>query len=116
MSNLYIHNDSLGGNIAHDMGARFIKGGTAGTETFADITITRFSDFLLSTVATRRLPVKAEVETPRVVVKMDIEGLELDLVPDLFMTGGFNVVDNLHGEWHDCRLPQEDCDQVSRKI
>lgn len=113
-----IINDSYGGEIKHDVGSMFVKDNDTVEEmgkqmkissSFDEISMIRFSDFLLKTVSTRKLPLKAAVETPRVVVKMDIEGAELEVVPDMFLTGAFRVVDNLHGEWHGCHVPLVDC-------
>merc|ERR1711971_42443 len=42
----------------------------------------------------------AGVTTPRVVIKADIEGAELKIIPDMVVTGAFGHVDNLHMEWH----------------
>lgn len=36
----------------------------------------------------------------RVVIKADIEGAELKIIPDMVVTGAFGHVDNLHMEWH----------------
>jgi hypothetical protein len=35
-----------------------------------------------------------------VVIKADIEGAELKIIPDMVVTGAFGHVDNLHMEWH----------------
>jgi len=111
-------NDSYGGEIEHDLGSMFVKDDETVEEigervkisqAFDEINMIRFSEFLLDTVATRRLPLKSRVETPRVVVKMDIEGGELEIIPDMFLTGAFRVVDNLHGEWHGCHVPLVNC-------
>ena len=34
------------------------------------------------------------------VIKADIEGAELKIIPDMVVTGAFGHVDNLHMEWH----------------
>ena len=33
-------------------------------------------------------------------IKADIEGAELKILPDMIMTGALQHVDNLHMEWH----------------
>jgi len=118
MAQFAVINDSYGGEIQHDLGSMFVKDNETVEEmenkmkissSFDKIKMIRFSDYLLKTVATRKLPLKAAVETPRVVIKMDIEGAELEVVPDMFLTGAFKVVDNLHGEWHGCHVPLVDC-------
>jgi len=104
-------NTAWGTDLGHDVMGRFLDDeGNLGLkteennidvqETVHDINIVRFSEFVLETVATRKLPLKAQVIDPKVVVKMDIEGMELEVIPDMYMTGAFRYVDNLHGEWH----------------
>jgi len=68
--------------------------------TIDEVDIMRFSKFLNEVVKTRKLPLSAEVTDPKVVVKSDIEGSELQLVLDMITTGAFNHIDNLHMEWH----------------
>ena len=87
----------------------------------------RFAEFITEVVAKRKLPISAQVITPRVVIKVrqntitrhdmschvmscivmsfhvmqaDIEGAELKILPDMVMTGALRHVDNLHMEWH----------------
>jgi len=104
-------NTAWGTDLGHDVMGRFMDDdGNLGLRTeennidvpdaIHDIHIIRFSEFILDTVATRKLPLKAQVIDPKVVVKMDIEGMELEVVPDMYMTGAFRYIDNLHGEWH----------------
>ena len=38
---------------------------------------------------------------PNVVMKMDIEGSEVDVIPDLLFTGGLQFINNIMVEWHD---------------
>jgi len=56
--------------------------------------------FINKVVATRRIP-----NGPRgnVVMKLDVEGMEMELVPDLVMSGALSHIDNIYIEWH----PQE---------
>ena len=58
------------------------------SSTFEEVDIVRFSRFLDEIVKTRKLPASAEVMKPKVVVKSDIEGSELQVnlsitVPEL---------------------------------
>merc|ERR1719384_321497 len=65
-----------------------------------EVEVVRFAKFITETVAKRRLPTSAEVIKPSVVIKADIEGAELKILPDMIMTGALQHVDNLHMEWH----------------
>jgi len=104
-------NTAWGTDLGHDVMGRFMDDdGNIGLkaeennievpDAIEDIHVVRFSEFVLETVATRKLPIKAQVIPPKVVVKMDIEGMELEVIPDMYMTGAFRYIDNLHGEWH----------------
>ena len=60
-------------------------------------------------VGTRTLPVpSSESHPPQIVMKMDIEGSEVDVMPDLIFTGGLEHVNNIMVEWHEHleRLPE----------
>ena len=75
-----------------------------------NVTLIRLSEFLKDVVATRKLP-KVQREgigsketvfrQPRVVMKMDIEGSEVDVVPDLIFTGGLQLINSIMVEWHE---------------
>ena len=56
--------------------------------------------FITDVVARRQLPLSAEVTKPSVVIKADIEGAELKILPDMVVTGALQHVDNIHMEWH----------------
>jgi len=103
-------NSLLGAEVGHDGSARLIHD----DESVKDFTETHFHDsveveevkvmrlakFITDVVAKRKLPVSAKVVTPKVVIKADIEGAELKIIPDMLITGALNYVDNLHMEWH----------------
>merc|ERR1719186_354109 len=103
-------NSLFGNEVGHDGPARLIHE----DETVKDLTETHFHDdvdvdivvvmrfakFVTEVVAKRKLPVSAQVREPRVVIKCDIEGGELKIIPDMLVTGAFAHVDNLHMEWH----------------
>ena len=66
-----------------------------------DVTLIRLSDFLKDIVGTRNFPISPSVSTPpRVVMKMDIEGSEVDVIPDLIFSGGLQYINVLMVEWH----------------
>ena len=64
----------------------------------------RLSDYILYKVITRKLPnpLSAEVlgKKPSVVMKLDIEGSELEVLTDLLVTGSLQHIDLLNVEYH----------------
>ena len=74
-----------------------------------NVTLIRLSEFLQTVVATRQLPkAPRDIGTkntvygqPKVVMKMDIEGSEVDVIPDLIFTGGLQFVNSIMVEWHE---------------
>ena len=72
------------------------------------ITVVRLSDFLKNDVGKRKFPVKIdEDDPPKVLMKMDIEGSEIDVIPDIIFTGGLQYVNKLMIEWHERLEKQE---------
>ena len=68
---------------------------------FQAISVIRLSDFLKNIVSTRKIPESSfKNSPPKVVMKMDIEGSEVDVIPDLIFSGGFQYIDTLMMEWH----------------
>jgi hypothetical protein len=74
---------------------------------YAKVNVIRLSDFLKHVVGKRRIPKIANTSShkrhkpPRVVMKMDIEGSEMEVIPDLLFSGGLEHVNILMMEWHD---------------
>jgi len=101
--------------VVHAMTARFLPTNQTldtlkethalGGSEVLQVQVVRVARFITDVVAKRRLPVSAEVVTPRVVVKCDIEGGELEVVTDLVVSGALGVIDNLHMEWHGVQGP-----------
>ena len=64
----------------------------------------RLSDYILYKVITRKLPnpLSAEVlgKKPSVVMKLDIEGSELEVLTDLLVTGSLQHIDLVSVEYH----------------
>jgi len=103
-------NSLLGHEVGHDGSARLLHEDES-VEAFTDthfhdnveveeVDVMRFAKFITDVVAKRKLPTSSHVITPRVVIKADIEGAELKIIPDMIVTGAFGHVDNLHMEWH----------------
>ena len=69
---------------------------------FKNVTLVRLSDFLKNVVGTGKLPVAPSADSPpKVVMKMDIEGSEVDVMPDLIFSGGLQYIDSIILEWHE---------------
>ena len=68
-------------------------GDTSNTEVLTIKTM-RVARYVTDVVATRKLPPSAKVHRPRVLVKSDIEGAELEVVTDMLVSGAFGAVDN----------------------
>jgi len=67
-----------------------------------NISVIRLSDFLINIVGKRKIPVPFFYNSPpRVVMKMDIEGSEVDVIPDLIYSGGLQYINTLLIEWHE---------------
>ena len=56
----------------------------------------------------RKVSVKIdEDDLPRVLMKMDIEGSEIDVILDIIFTGGLQNVNKVITEWHERLKKQE---------
>jgi len=67
------------------------------TGTSVDISTVRIAKYVNDVVATRKIP---NVSTkPNVVIKLDVEGRELELMIDMMMSGALRHVDNIHIDW-----------------
>ena len=64
------------------------------------VTLLRLSEFLTNIVSKRQIPMYDTKDPPKVVVKMDIEGSEIDVIPDVVLNGGLSLIDLLMVEWH----------------
>ena len=66
----------------------------------------RISQYINQVVATRRL---APGRGPgAVLMKLDVEGLEVEIVSDLIMSGAIAHLDNIHVDWDMLKLKDED--------
>ena len=77
-------------------------------KTAISITTIKLSDFLRDTVAKRKLPITADQnDPPKVLMKMDIEGSEIDVIPDIIFNGGLQYLYRIMIEWHS-RIEKKD--------
>jgi len=86
--------------FGNNLGGRLIpESGKKGS--ISDVNLVRIADYILEFVASRQLPRGMEVlEVPKVVMKLDVEGLELEIIPDLLFKGALVHVDRLMVDWH----------------
>ena len=69
---------------------------------FKEVTLIRLSEFLKDVVGTRKIPTSTNSDiSPQVVMKMDIEGSEVDVIPDMLFSGGFQYINTIMVEWHE---------------
>lgn len=70
------------------------------------VNVIRLSDFINNVVATRSIPSSPAdgagegLKQPSVLMKIDIEGSELDVVSDLLLSGCLKHIDLAMIEWH----------------
>ena len=67
------------------------------------ISLVRLSQFLVHVVGKRKLPPfspEAQQRPPKVLMKMDIEGSEVDVLPDLMWSGAISHIDTALIEFH----------------
>ena len=69
---------------------------------FKNVTLVRLSDFLKNVVGKRKLPtIASNLHPPNIVMKLDIEGSEVDVMPDLIFSGGLEHINTIMVEWHE---------------
>ena len=69
---------------------------------FMNVKLVRLSDFLKNIVGKRKLPSPPSKSfPPKIVMKMDIEGSEVDVMPDLIFSGGLQHINSIMVEWHE---------------
>ena len=68
----------------------------------SNVTLLRLSEFINNVVLKRKFPTKFQDPKfpPRIVMKMDIEGSEIEVLPDLIFTGSLQHINTLMIEWH----------------
>ena len=67
------------------------------------VKLMKLSKFINEIVATRNIPTLNQEHhgSPKVLVKMDIEGSEIEVIPDLIVNHSFDFIDVLLVEYHD---------------
>ena len=70
-------------------------------KTTSNVKKIRLSKFLQNVVGKRKIPkIGNKSRKPKVLMKMDVEGSEVDIIPDLLFNGGLQFVNTLMIEWH----------------
>ena len=93
-----------GGGILPNSVIRVAKDNTTKYNDYSRVKLIRLSDFLRHVVGKRKLPSfdfeNTSQKAPTVVMKLDIEGSEVDVIPDLLFSGGLEYVNLMMIEWH----------------
>ena len=68
---------------------------------YNNVTLIKLSEFINEVVGNRKLPIESsKYNPPRVIMKMDVEGSEVDVLSDLIFRGGLQHVNIMMIEWH----------------
>ena len=76
------------------------------------MTVVRIADYINQVVATRQIPPGRGPGA--VVMKLDVEGLEVEIVSDLIMSGAIAHLDNIHVDWETMKLNMADYDDLAK--
>ena len=67
-----------------------------------NVRLVRLAKFLREVVGARKVPkLENEDRKPTVLMKIDIEGSEIEVIPDILFSGGLGVVNGLMVEFHE---------------
>ena len=99
----YAHLEWGGGILPPDVNNIAVANVTDKTkQKFRNVKLVRLSEFLKNVVGTRNIPTpSSKIYPPKVLVKMDIEGSEVDVIPDLIFSGGLQYINIIMVEWHE---------------
>ena len=75
--------------------------------------VVRIADYINQVVATRQLPPGRG--RGAVLMKLDVEGLEVEIVSDLVMSGAIAHLDNVHVDWETMKVNMEDYDDEDKE-
>ena len=74
--------------------------------------VVRIAEYINQVVATRQIP--PDRGPGAVVMKLDVEGLEVEIVSDLIMSGAIAHLDNIHVDWETMKLNMADYDDLAK--
>ena len=75
--------------------------------------VVRIAEYINQVVATRQLPPGRGPGA--VLMKLDVEGLEVEIVSDLVMSGAIAHLDNVHVDWETMKVNMEDYDDEDKE-
>lgn len=83
-----------------------------------EVKAVRIAEYINKIVATRSIPENANGKYAAVVMKLDVEGRELELLADLVMSGALEHLDNVHVDWStdEYSPPSEDIEKMRQAI
>ena len=73
----------------------------------------RIAQYIKDVVATRKVPPGRE---GAVVMKLDVEGGEVEIMADLVMSGALAHLDNVHVDWATLTLSEEDYQKENEEV
>ena len=79
----------------------------------SDVRVVRIAEYINQVVATRRLPPGRGPGA--VIMKLDVEGLEVEIVSDLIMSGAIAHLDNIHVDWETMKVNMDDYDDKDKE-
>ena len=79
----------------------------------SDVRVVRIAEYINQVVATRQLPPGRGPGA--VLMKLDVEGLEVEIVSDLIMSGAIAHLDNIHVDWETMKVNMEDYDDQEKE-
>ena len=108
--------DAAGGIMHPSISKQARLRATKTRKTSTQVMLVRLADFLRDTVAKRRIPEVDPERPPRVVMKMDIEGSEVEVVADLISSGSIRFVNVMMAEWHERYQLKPERLQLSKEL
>ena len=79
----------------------------------SDVKVVRIAQYIKEVVATRKLP---KGRKGSVVMKLDVEGGELEIVADLIMSGALANIDNILVDWNTLTIKDEDYQKFDEDV
>ena len=79
----------------------------------SDVKVVRIAQYINEVVATRKLP---EGRKGSVLMKLDVEGGELEIVADLIMSGALANIDNILVDWNTLTIKDEDYQKFDEDV
>ena len=79
----------------------------------SDVKVVRIAQYINEVVATRKLP---EGRKGSVVMKLDVEGGEVEIVADLIMSGALANIDNILVDWSTLTIREEDYHKFDEEV